>query len=66
MENVYLEVMMQNNNSNRRKQLSNNKWERSEYQEIDEERTKTDEIWECLPGKCDVEQRQQSERATEQ
>ena len=66
MENVYLEIVMQNNDGNRREQLSNNREERSEYREIDEERTKTDEIWECLPGNRDAEQRRQSERATEQ
>ena len=42
---------MQNNDGNRREQLSNNREERSEYHEIDEERTKTDEICECLLGK---------------
>ena len=44
MENVYLEIVMQNNDDNQREQLSNNREERSEYCEIDEERTKTDEI----------------------
>ena len=44
-ENVYLEIVMQNNNANRREQLSNNREERSEYREIDAERTKTDEIY---------------------
>ena len=42
---------MQNNDDNQREQLSNNREERSEYREINEERTKTDEICECLPGK---------------
>ena len=42
---------MQINDGNRREQLSNNREERSEYREINEERTKTDEICECLPGK---------------
>ena len=36
---------MQNNDGNRREQLSNNREERSEYREIDEERTKIDEIY---------------------
>ena len=45
MENVYLEIVMQNNDDNRREQLSNNIEERSEYREIDEERTKTNEIY---------------------
>ena len=40
MENVYLEIMMKNNDDNRREQLSNNREERSKYREIDEERTK--------------------------
>ena len=44
MENVYLKIVMQNDDDNRREQLSNNREERSEYREIDEERTKTDEI----------------------
>ena len=44
-ENVYLEIVMQNNNANWREQLSNNREERSEYREIDAERTKTDEIY---------------------
>ena len=44
MENVYQEIVMQNNDGNRREQLSNNREERSEYHEIDEERTKTDQI----------------------
>ena len=35
---------MQNDNDNQREQLSNNRKERSEYREMDEERTKTDEI----------------------
>ena len=56
MENVYLEIVMQNNDGNRREQLSNNREERSEYREIDEERTKIDETWECLPGNRDEEQ----------
>ena len=44
-ENVYLEIVMQNNEANRREQPSNNREERSEYCEIDAERTKTDEIY---------------------
>ena len=44
MENVYLKIVMQNDNDNQREQLSNNRKERSEYREIDEERTKIDEI----------------------
>lgn len=44
MENVYLKIVMQKDADNRREQLSNNREERSEYREIDEERTKTDEI----------------------
>ena len=36
---------MQNNDGNLREQLSNNREERSEYREIEEERTKTDEIY---------------------
>ena len=44
MENVYLRIVMQNDDDNWREQLSNNREERSEYREIDEERTKTDEI----------------------
>ena len=35
---------MQNDDDNWRELLSNNREERSEYREIDEERTKTDEI----------------------
>ena len=36
---------MQNNDDNQREQLSNNREERSEYRKIDEERTKTDDIY---------------------
>ena len=36
---------MQINDGNRSEQLSNNREERSEYREIDEERTKIDEIY---------------------
>ena len=39
MENVYLEIVMKNNNDNQREQLSNNKEERSKYSETNEERT---------------------------
>ena len=45
MENVYQEIVMQNNDGNRREQLSSNREERSEYREIDAERTKSDEIY---------------------
>ena len=45
MENVYLKIVMQNNDvDNRREQRSNNREGRSECRESDEERTKTDEI----------------------
>ena len=49
-ENVYLEIVMQNNDANRREQLSNNREERSEYREIDAKRTKTDEIYIYIYG----------------
>ena len=39
MENVYLEIVMKNNDDNQREQLSNNKEERSKYGETNEERT---------------------------
>ena len=42
MENVYLKIVMQNNDvDNRREQRSNNREGRSECRESDEERTKT-------------------------
>ena len=40
-----MEIVMQINDGNRREQLSNNREERSEYREIDEERTKIDDIY---------------------
>ena len=40
-----MEIVMQINDSNWSEQLSNNREERSEYREIDEERTKIDEIY---------------------
>ena len=40
-----MEIVMQINDGNWSEQLSNNREERSEYREIDEERTKIDEIY---------------------
>ena len=47
MENVYLKIVMQNDDDNRKEQLSNIREETSEYREITVKlmrRTKTDEI----------------------
>ena len=43
-ENAYLEIVLYND-ANRREQPSNNREERSEYREIDAERSKSDEIY---------------------
>ena len=40
-----MEIVMQINDGNWSEQLSNNREERSEYREINEERTKIDEIY---------------------
>ena len=45
-----MEIVMQINDGNRSEQLSNNREERSECREIDEERTKIDEIYIYIYG----------------